>query len=302
LAGRRGPNRTFVDKSQRLPQPSVQACRNDRVNGGVAMTILRRTLTALLSAALLAPGVAGAAPATDYTDQWWTPVESGWGAAVLQQGETLLVGLFVYGGDARPTWFTTATTFKAGAPAGHETFAGDLFQTTGPYYGGAWNAGAVAYRRVGALTFDATAPNAATLSYTVDGTLVTKSVTRQTWRYENLTGVYETVWNTTCGNPSPFDWYVTRTVIRHGADNTVTMVVTCPLCFTDFRHELRGIYTQSGHLGRIAAELVATGTGSITAAEITKTAVGFTARLTGELAISGQTCRITNGTIAASLR
>jgi hypothetical protein len=266
------------------------------------MTILRRSLVALLAVALLATGAVRAATLTEYRDQWWVPSESGWGASVLQQADTLFVGLYVYGADARPTWFTAAAIYKPGAPAGHQVFVGDLYQTSGPYYGVAWNPAAVGYRKVGTLSFDGTSPATATLSYTVDGTLVTKNVTRQTWSYENLSGIYETVWNTTCGYPSAFDWYVTRTVIRHGADNTVTMVVTCPLCFTDFRHEFRGIYTQTGHLGRIVAELVATGAGTITAAEITKTAVGFTARLTGELAISGQTCRITNGTIAASLR
>lgn len=31
--------------------------------------------------------------------QWWVPAQSGWGAAILQQGDTLFICCFVYGTD-----------------------------------------------------------------------------------------------------------------------------------------------------------------------------------------------------------
>jgi hypothetical protein len=51
---------------------------------------------------------ADAASTTNYSDQWWIPAESGWGASVLQQWDTLFIDLFVYGTDNKPAWFTAA--------------------------------------------------------------------------------------------------------------------------------------------------------------------------------------------------
>ena len=46
---------------------------------------------------------------TNFSDQWWNPNESGWGASVLQQYDTLFIDLFVYGPNGQPTWFTAAS-------------------------------------------------------------------------------------------------------------------------------------------------------------------------------------------------
>jgi hypothetical protein len=57
-------------------------------------------------------------------------------------------------------------------------------------FGGAFNPNAVTVREVGTATFTGIAINSATLSYSVDGVGVTKSLTRQTWRADDLTGQY----------------------------------------------------------------------------------------------------------------
>jgi len=49
---------------------------------------------------------------TNFSDQWWNPAESGWGAAILQQYDTLFVDVFVYGPDGRPTWYTAAAYYQ----------------------------------------------------------------------------------------------------------------------------------------------------------------------------------------------
>jgi len=51
----------------------------------------------------------------------------------------------------------------------------NLYATTGPYHGGTFNPALVQIRKVGALTFDASNLNNATISYTVDGTPVVKT-------------------------------------------------------------------------------------------------------------------------------
>lgn len=127
-----------------------------------------------------------AASITNYSDQWWIPSESGWGASVLQQGDVLFIDLFVYGSDSKPTWFVAPVYYQGNSGAGHDVFAGDLIATGGTYYGAPFNPGAVSGSKVGTLTFDADTGNTATLSYTVNGVAVVKSVIRQTFRNENL--------------------------------------------------------------------------------------------------------------------
>ena len=270
------------------------------------MRALRKLLIASLSVVLLAGGTAQAASTSDFSDQWWVPSESGWGASVEQQANTLVVDLMVYGSDGKPTWFSGAALQQANAPAGHTVFTGDLYATTGPYHGGTFNPALVQIRKVGALTFDASNLNNATISYTVDGTPVVKNVTRLTWSYENLGGAYDAVWFNRCLGideyASPFDWTVTNTSLRHNADNTVSIKLSCPMCWTNFSHEFRGTYTQTGHLGQIAADLVAPDVGSITIVEIAKSTAGFTGRYTANMTISGWTCHTVDGRIGAAVQ
>jgi len=245
------------------------------------MKALHQGLILLLSIATFATGAVRAASTTDYSDQWWVPSESGWGAAVLQQSDTLFLNLMVYGADSKPTWYTAAALYDSKSATGHQVFAGDLYATTGPYFGGAFNPALVGERKVGTLTFDATAGNSATVTYTVDAVPVVKNVVRQFWSNENLSGTYDAIWRGGCPGG---DWHVgaldgfSSTVIQHTADNAVTMTVTYPFYWSDDLTELRGSYSQSGHLGRIAANLVAPNAGSIVIFEIAKTATGFTAR------------------------
>jgi hypothetical protein len=276
------------------------------------MMALRKLLIASLSVAVLAGGAAQAASTSDFSDQWWVPSESGWGASVQQQASTLFIDLMVYAGDGKPAWFSAAAYQQANAPAGHTVFAGDLYATTGPSPSGAFDPALVNARKIGALTFDASSLNNAILSYTVDGTPVVKNVQRQTWSYENLTGNYDTMWKYGCGGAPAFpsEWGFTNTVIDHRADNAVTMDVA----FWGFGYEpafdVQGTYAQSGHMGEVEAVLIAPNAGSIRISEIEKTTTGFTARLAGEMstqhmwqgAILIQSCQITEGRIVAVRR
>jgi len=126
---------------------------------------------------------------SDFTDMWWVPTESGWGANVIQQGDTIFLTLFVYGQDGKPTWYVSPATTYMGNFGGQQ-FSGTLYATTGPYFGGTFNPGSVVVNAVGALTFLAPTSTTATLTYSVNGVNVTKSLQRQTWRTENLAGSY----------------------------------------------------------------------------------------------------------------
>ena len=259
------------------------------------MAILQRMMIAFLSAATLAAGAVNAASTTNFSDQWWNEAESGWGASVLQQADALFIDLFVYGADNKPTWFTAAALNQNGATLGHTLFAGDLYQTNGPYHSGSFNASAVTYVKVGTLTFDAATTNDATLTYSVDGRRVVKNVTRQFWRYENLTGNYGGFWHLECSPGATFNEAFTLTV-THNADNSVDMFLESipPIGYFLFH----GTYSQSGHMGQIVAHLQAPDVGTVTFSEIERSRSGFIGRVSG----FANGCQLANGPIAAFLQ
>ena len=146
-----------------------------------------------LAAALLVCGAVHATPPTaNYSDQWWNPNESGWGVSVSQQNDLMFVTLLVYAANNQPTWYTAVLVYSAEASgaARADVFAGDLYVTTGPWFGSAFDPAGVIARKVGTATFNASSATAASLSYTVDGTAVAKDLGRLTLRTVNNSGHY----------------------------------------------------------------------------------------------------------------
>jgi hypothetical protein len=270
------------------------------------MKIARLFLIACVTVAALTTGVVRAASTTNLSDQWWVASESGWGASVLQQADILFIDVLVYGADSKPTWFTAAARSQSSAPGGHVLFTGDLYQTNGPYYGGAFNPSAVSRTKVGTLTFDADTGNTAVLTYTVNGVPVVKNVTRQTWKNENLSGSYYGAVN--INRPAPplppdvpplfpdFDAPITIEIIQN-ADNTVNITLW-NLDMLAGGYYLSGTYSQSGHMGKIVAEVLSPDRGSITFFDIEKNISGFSGRFVGNV----NDFQITDGRIGGVLR
>lgn len=154
--------------------------------------LLRRlAATALMGLAFALP--AHATPySTDYSDLWWVgPAEDGWGVNFIQQGDIIFATFFVYGADKAARWFVApAMAPTAAQPSTGHRFSGDLYQTTGPWFGGTFDLTQRTANVVGTamVTFDS--PDTATLSYTVDGTPVVKAITRQTFRTNSVAGFY----------------------------------------------------------------------------------------------------------------
>jgi hypothetical protein len=117
-------------------------------------------------------------PIANHTDLWWVPSESGWGLGIFHHPSQQIFGtLFIYGADSKPVWyvlpggtFTEATRFR-----------GTMYKTTGPYFGGAFNPGAVGVTQAGSaeIFFDASDLNKAIIRFTVDGVEVTRNIQRQ---------------------------------------------------------------------------------------------------------------------------
>lgn len=114
-------------------------------------------------------------PSIDYTGAWYNPNESGWGVSVVKGTSNVLgVIIYHYDPDHSPTWFIV----QDGTWQNTTTFSGTLNRFTGPAYNEAFDAGMVAYAAVGNATLSFVSATEATLSYTVNGVMQTKSLSR----------------------------------------------------------------------------------------------------------------------------
>ena len=114
--------------------------------------------------------------ATNYQDLWWNPAESGWGVNITHQGNIIFATLFTYDATGKGMWLVLANASLTGT----RTYTGALFRTTGPVFNASPWIPSVA-TQVGAMTFAFDNGNAGTMTYTVDGVSVTKSIQRQTF-------------------------------------------------------------------------------------------------------------------------
>jgi hypothetical protein len=193
----------------------------------------------------------------DYSDLWFTSSESGWGANMIQQGEIIFLTIFVYQSNGQPIWFVGDALAFQGTTGTTQRFTGTLYQTAGPFYGSAtFNPNNVVATPVGTATFTATSATAGTLSYSVNGVNVNKNVVRQTWRMENIAGVYQgatigTYSNCSAGN-GPYESVASFTITQQAQSITIAEFGTGYTC------NYTGILAQSGRMGTI------TGTGSCT--------------------------------------
>lgn len=115
--------------------------------------------------------------ATNYTDIWWNPDESGWGINLTHQSDTIYGTWFTYDADGKPWWL--ASTMRPNASGG---YSGDVSTITGPpfYWDWEWgNPGSASVKTVGTMTARFADGNHASLDYTVNDIKQTKAITRQ---------------------------------------------------------------------------------------------------------------------------
>ena len=216
---------------------------------------MKKWLAALLIS--VSSSVSATSLTRDYSDLWFVSTESGWGANMIQQGEIIFLTLFVYQSNGQPIWFVASDLTFQGTTGTTQRFTGPLYQTSGPFYGSpTFPPGNVVVTPVGTATFTATSATAGTLTYSVNGVNVTKNVVRQTWRTENIAGVYQgatigTYSNCSAGN-GPYDSVASFTITQQAQSITLAEFGNGYTC------SYTGILTQSGRMGTI------TGTGSCT--------------------------------------
>ena len=114
------------------------------------------------------------AASTNYQDLWWVPTESGWGINITHQDNTLFATLFTYGSNGQGMWLV----MSAGARQADGSYLGDLYRTSGPAFNAQpWTG--VNVTRVGTMQLRFNGGESGTLTYSVDGASVTKTIARQ---------------------------------------------------------------------------------------------------------------------------
>ncbi|MGE5094578.1 MAG: hypothetical protein ACM3SO_05530 [Betaproteobacteria bacterium] len=123
---------------------------------------------------------------------WFVPSEFGWGLNVIEQGDTIFATLFVYDPQGKPRWYVASDLTRSGTTSdGTAVNSGPLYEATGPYFGApSFDPSAVNRRQVGTMSFQVRTPGTASLTYTVDGVSVTKTVTNFAFRRNDPSGTY----------------------------------------------------------------------------------------------------------------
>lgn len=210
---------------------------------------MRLLRTLLLATAVGTSAAAHATTAvTNYSDLWATPGEPGWGLNISQQADTLFATLFTYDKGERAVWYSVTLTYQSTGPNGAVSYAGDLYETTGPALGQPYDPRLVRYRQVGRAAIDFGDAAHGFLAYSADGVLVTKQVTRLTFAAQSPVGDYVGATSDVTydcedpkrnglvtDDPGPF-------TIRQEDGGIVLRFPTCT--FT-------GTYTQQGQIGQV---------------------------------------------------
>lgn len=238
------------------------------------MTSLRFFLVGLI---MLASVARANTFSSDLTDLWWNPSESGWGVTMTHQQEVIFLTFFIYGQDGRPSWYTAQASYFRTDSQGAYVFTGPMYQTSGPWFGANFNPAAVGVRQVGSVTL-AMFIEGGTISYTVDGVAVSKSITRQTFRTNDLTGQYLGAIvqsQSGCTLPQPNGTFELSTAFSVSNSSNTLSLVTSDGC------TYRGSYTQDGRMGRSVGTYTCPGvSGTYNLYEVEASQVGITARFT----------------------
>ena len=247
------------------------------------MKSLLRKLAALAACLGFALPASANSFGTDYTDLWWNPAESGWGINLIQQYEVIFATMFVYGPDNSARWFVASDL-----RGNQSSFSGTLYQTTGPAFSAPWTGG-VTNTPVGNMSVVFNGPNNGTLSYTVNGQTVTKAITRQTWRANNLAGNYiggMTASAFNCANPGDNGAALITGLfsVQHGGGQPVIRVDFRNAAGTPATCTFSGTYTPAGRLGTFAGSFSCTlgSQGTFTMSEVDVTRNGFTSAFSGQ--------------------
>jgi hypothetical protein len=249
-------------------------------------------------AAIVAFAFAGQVHAFTWTALWWNPAESGWGVTITEQGNVIVLTFLVYGEDRLPHWYEAAAYPGSPPETGYPAWTGDMYESTGPFYGGPFNPATVTTRKVGTVTFSPATPGTATLKYSIDGVVVTKPIERQSFQPIRLVGVYRGGYRVTESNCAgyPVDEPGNNGNILVGitnmTSNSVTGSLTIGIGFNggSCGKIVPGTYKQYGNIFEIANATCSTATWS--SLSLTDLDVAFVEGMQGNTSMQGNVIAI----------
>jgi len=107
------------------------------------------------------------------TDLWWNRAESGWGINLTHQQDTIFATLFTYAPNGQGLWLVMPEGNLADG-----RYTGALYRTRGPAFdANPWTP--ITPTQAGTMSLSFTDGKTGTLTYTLDGVTVTKSIERQ---------------------------------------------------------------------------------------------------------------------------
>jgi hypothetical protein len=147
------------------------------VNGVTVNKTLRKQLFNTARAGRCQNVASRAGTQGSFQDLWWNPNESGWGLNIAQQGDIIFATLFTYDANGRGIWYV----MSGGRRQSDGSFVGELYRTTGPAFDAApfQPITTAQITTVGMMTLRFSDLENGTLVYSVNGTTVSKAITRQ---------------------------------------------------------------------------------------------------------------------------
>ena len=222
--------------------------------------IFRVARIAVLCLVALAPhsSALGSAFSTNQSDIYNAMNESGWAVELVQQADVTFATIYAYDSNMHAIFYTS-TLFAVGTGAsGNPIWGGDLYLTNGPWFGGQFDPSKVTYRKVGTMNYVPQDSTGGTVSFTIDGVLVTKQISRVTLKTDNYAGVYQGTIKLVasgCTNPSDNGPFLIDAVFTVTQGTNALTVVTSE---SDGTCTYPGDYVQFGQFGDSVASFTCT--------------------------------------------
>jgi len=172
----------------------------------------------------------GSAFSTNNSDIYNAVNESGWAVELVQQADVIFATIYTYDANMNPIFYSTTLFVGGTGPSGNAIWVGDLIVSNGPWFGGAFDESKVVRRKVGTMNYVPQDTAGGTVSFTVDGVVVTKQISRVTLRQDSYAGIYQGTYKIVasgCTNPSDSGiFYIDAVFTVTQGTNALTVVTS----------------------------------------------------------------------------
>ena len=214
----------------------------------------------LCVAALMLPSPAFASAfSTSNSDIYNAANESGWAIELVQHADVVFATIYTYDSNMNPIFYSATLVASGTGATGNPIWAGDLIVSKGSWFGAPFDASKSVPRKVGTMSYVPQDTAGGTVSFTIDGVVVTKQISRFTLRFDNYAGIYQGTYKIVasgCTNPSdngPFFINAVFTVTQ--GTNALTVVTSEP---DGNSCSYPGNYSQLGQFGQSLGQFTCT--------------------------------------------